>query len=633
MIIKYLIFVVVLSIMIPSAFAVHTNFNPHSDFDSNIHYFAPTITYDGDRSDTKLSCNPTTPIPLGYNVRIIIITSGGTDYLLIKNLEEVNIPLVYFGSTINFSCSYIAQTLMPYIEQFELEFNYNTPYDFRAKTNIHASYNQSTKGINVSWDFNLLPSGSKCAIRSDMFFDEGSNDEDTFTYHPNFIPSFFSTISSTPTFVIQTSADPTRWPEEIDCSGSFKIDIDTIMSHFLNIEKYRDFENHITFYALDSDGTMDGSVVMDNIMIDYTISHYADEAVHFRICDSIGYPRSMLWIDVTQNTIHGQDTNDCFKYLSLQSTEWVDVNSDKSITRGFHSTDFLPLIEVDHPSLSVEQTKKKGNGGCADCTPPTLGLDKTYKRVVDDGFSYNGNMVQVEKWYTDFPLINATVGIPNLVEIKVYENTGINNMKWVQFCLGAEERGQPLNSCEVLIEVHLSTNGTTTDIAVKEIVINDKDNLIDNDTVAAISYVVPCMENSTLSNCVKVDLDYTYREETLNHMLIVNVVDKTRNSQNFHFNEGVNVLGKSINEPLTITLFEKHASQQKDNLWITYTRTDKITDTWTDQNGIEYHRINDATFDRITPVDSYECKDPPLDEINVPTRNNCNFRALTNLWD
>jgi len=295
-----------------------------------------------------------------------------------------------------------------------------------------------------------------------------------------------------------------------------------------------------------------------------------------------------------------------------------------------------PIIQfsagINSQYINPDLQKKKGNGGCSDCTPPTLGLDKTYKRIVDDGFSYNGNMVQVEKWYTDFPLINATVGIPNLVEIKVYENTGITNMKWVQFCLGAEERGQPLNSCEVLIEVHLYTNGTTTGVMVDDIVINDKENLIDNDTVTAVSYVIPCMEYGTEPNCVKVDLEYTYREETFNHMLIVNVLDKARNSQNFHFNEGVNVLGESVNESPSITLSNKHASQQKDDLYITYTKTDKITDTWTDQYGIEYHRINDVTFDRITPADSYECTDPTLDKVKVWKRTNCHFRALTSLW-
>jgi len=273
------------------------------------------------------------------------------------------------------------------------------------------------------------------------------------------------------------------------------------------------------------------------------------------------------------------------------------------------------------------------NGGCADCTPPTLGLDKNFKRVVDDGFVYNGISTQVEKWHTPYPLINATVGEMNLVEIIIFENNGINNMKLVQFGLGAEGIGVPLNDLEVLIEVHLITNGTNTGINVDEIVINDKDNLIDNDTVSAVSYAVQCQDDDTTQNCVKVDLNYSYRESTINHIMVINVMDKPRNSQNFYFNDGVQVLGDSMNPTPYYIMQNKHTSQQTEDLYKTLIRTDKVNHIWIDENGIEYLKISDNRFDRITPHESYQCTDPPLAEVNVPTRNNCHFRALTSIWD
>ena len=179
-------------------------------------------------------------------------------------------------------------------------------------------------------------------------------------------------------------------------------------------------------------------------------------------------------------------------------------------------------VNVLSPEDDEDPPKKRGSGGCSDCTPPTLGLDKNFKRIVDNGFSYNGNVVNVEKWHTEYPLINATVGEMNKVEIIVYENGGINNMKYVQFGLGAEEIGQSLSTLEVLIEVHLQTFGNLEDIAVDEIIIIDKDNLIDNDTVTAVSHVYPCTTNSNDYNCVKMHLEYSYREATINHIMVVN---------------------------------------------------------------------------------------------------------------
>lgn len=278
----------------------------------------------------------------------------------------------------------------------------------------------------------------------------------------------------------------------------------------------------------------------------------------------------------------------------------------------------IQLIQL--PSIS-------NGGGCADCVKPTLGLDPNFNRVVDYGFSYNENKVQVDEWYTEFPLIEVNVGEENLLEVKVYENNGINNMKWIQVCFGASEKGISLEECEALVTVHLETNGTTDWIGIEKIVLIDKDNLLDN--LVADVYVTDCEDNPSSQNprqCVKLDLYHTFREAPLNNMVIINVADKSsRNSQNFHFNHGIEVHGISLNGEPTITLFEKHTSQDNENNWNTYTRDSKVNDTWTDENKIQYQRINDNSFVRLTPLPDSTCKDKPLDQINVPTRINCNY--------
>ena len=285
--------------------------------------------------------------------------------------------------------------------------------------------------------------------------------------------------------------------------------------------------------------------------------------------------------------------------------------------------DTLKITHVYNPN-NPNTKKKSGGGGCADCIPPTMGLDKNGKRVVDYGFSFNGNSVQVEKGHTPYPLINATVGETNLLETKFYENFGVNNMLWVQTCFGATETYQSLNDCEALVEVHLDTDGTTDYLGVKEIKIIDDDNLIDNESVNATSYVTQCRVNND-SLCGKVDLSFEFREAPINHMVITQSADKSGNAQQFSFNEGINVNGKSVNEPPTIIKFGKQSSQNNENSWVTYTRTDKVNDIWFDQNEIEYHRINDNRLERITPIPSHQCTDIPLSEMMVPVRTNCNY--------
>ena len=271
---------------------------------------------------------------------------------------------------------------------------------------------------------------------------------------------------------------------------------------------------------------------------------------------------------------------------------------------------------------------KKNGGGCSDCVPPTIGLDLNFNRVVDNGFSYNDNKVQVEKWFTEFPLIEVNIGEENLLETKVYENNGINNMKWIQACFGATEKGISLEKCEALVTIHLETNGTLDWIGIEKIDIVDKDNLLDNESLRADVYVTNCEDNPSLENprqCVKLELYHTFREAPINNMVIINVADKPLNSQNFHFNHGITVYGISLNGEPTITLFHKDSSQDTTNNWTTYTRDSKVNDTWTDQNKIQYQKTNDYSFVRITPLEDKVCKDSPLDEIQVWTRNNCNY--------
>ena len=372
------------------------------------------------------------------------------------------------------------------------------------------------------------------------------------------------------------------------------------------IDNDGNFDNNDTFVnfgTLDNDGNFDNN----------------DTFVNFGTLDNDG-------------NFDNNDTFDNNGIIDNDGNFWNDGIINDS---GIINDDNDPIINnglVNIIITVIEDVKKKNGSGCADCTPPTLGLNKNYKRVVDNGFSYNNNTAQVEKWHTPYPLINATVGETNTVEIIIYENQGIGNMKMVQFGLGGEEIAQALSTFEVIIEVPLFNNMTSGNTETDEIIITDKDNLIENSSVNATTSAVKCMDDDTNPSCLKVVLEYSYRESTINHMMVVNVVDKPRNDQNFYFNEGVQVLGESQNPAPYYIMSNKKTAQQTENLQIVLIREDKVNNIWVDGMGVKYLKVSEDRFDRITPADSYKCTDPPLEEINVPTRSNCHFRDLTEIW-
>jgi len=266
----------------------------------------------------------------------------------------------------------------------------------------------------------------------------------------------------------------------------------------------------------------------------------------------------------------------------------------------------------------------KRGGGSGDTTPPTLGINKRGINMVENGFSFNGHTVNVDHYHTDFPLTPTLVGFPNTVEMKIYENGGLSKINRVQFGLGVKETGDPLSTSEVIILINLHYNGTSLESIGYE---GNTKLLVLNKTNVDLS-IVKCKADS-FAECLLVSLTYTYREGPRYPMLVVSTMDDSRNSWNFYINDGVKVIG-SMNPRATTEIFVKNVKQDPGE-YLTLTQIDKLNDIWQDINDIKYQHTNGA-FDRITPYKPWTCNDLPLDQINVPTRQNCNFRALTTIW-
>ncbi len=291
-------------------------------------------------------------------------------------------------------------------------------------------------------------------------------------------------------------------------------------------------------------------------------------------------------------------------------------NNDGGSNRGAIHLFYIEITQA-------ETIVKKSGGSSGDTTPSTLGMSNG-KRMVENGFSFNGKSVNVKSFHTDFPLTLALAGFPNTVEMKIYENGGLSKINRVQFGLGVKEPGIPLSQSELIILINLHNNGTSLKSIEYE---GDETLIVLNKTNVELS-IVKCKANS-FAKCLLVSLTYTYREGPKYNTVVVNTMDDRRNSWNYYFNDGVKVIG-SMNPPATTEIFVKNTKQDP-GVHLTLTQIDKINDIWKDIHDIEYQHTNDS-FDRITPHEPWTCNDPPLDQINVPTRQNCNFRALTTIW-
>lgn len=304
--------------------------------------------------------------------------------------------------------------------------------------------------------------------------------------------------------------------------------------------------------------------------------------------------------DVTYTiTIQDKSGNDPLVYYIVPDTsvELIDYNDwlQDKLVQNIPIGEELPVNEVK--SSSAKKT---------DRISPTLGLDKYGNRIVDNGFSFNGNYVNVEDSHTEYPLISTDIGINNTMTFKIYENWGIKKIYSANIGLGVEKRGQENSRWEMSnlsdAEVNLQINfisGKVTNLSI-----HDKHNLIQN--FNAVSEPAFCKANDEKQLCVEVTAHFTYRESPKSNAVLINVSDTKHNDKNHYFNDGILVNGESMNPINTVIVSG-----------IDYIQIDRKNNLWVDSNDIIYKQNKFDAMDRITPIPTFRDSYITLSELEL----------------
>lgn len=260
---------------------------------------------------------------------------------------------------------------------------------------------------------------------------------------------------------------------------------------------------------------------------------------------------------------------------------WIEDGTSAVIAIGVHNDDTgdentgaINLFYITRGNTDIE----KRSSSCADCIPPTFGKNKNGVLLVSEGFIFNGNPTDVTDYHTPFPLITVITNQTNTVTVKVYENSGVSYIDLIQLGLGMPEVGSPLNDAQVLLEFWIDNT------EVYKIVKVDKNNLVD--VVNATTTLVGCL-NDNGENCLELSVKYIYRDQPKYNIMAINAVDFKRNTWNNYMNEGIEVIGESLNDPLLQQVIASKGGvfyPQKAGE-ATLTLSDYKTDMWTDEYG------------------------------------------------
>ena len=265
----------------------------------------------------------------------------------------------------------------------------------------------------------------------------------------------------------------------------------------------------------------------------------------------------------------------------------ITVSYDKDAVNGditdTATTDPNEAPDINNVDLSGIPA---ASGGCdSDCEVPTLGVDSRGNRLVSNGFTYNEHSVDVERFFTPYPLIKVNVGEENRADFKIYENTGPENIKHFSLAFGLD-KDQVISQSKAMIELDIDSDG-------KEIVtVTDPENVLEN--VRVETSLVSC-DGDKRVNCLGVTIYHTFRAPLEFDIIATDVWDTKRFSWQNYYNHGIEVAGESLN-PLPTAMIPSPA---KNEGLVLVTQTEKYNDIWTTNDGRIFEMNSFGSFKQI----------------------------------
>ena len=195
---------------------------------------------------------------------------------------------------------------------------------------------------------------------------------------------------------------------------------------------------------------------------------------------------------------------------------------------------FVPLMTQNVFATVLDDSNCYGS-----CGEHTLGVDSEGNRLVSNGITYNGYSVDVERFYTPYPLMTVNVGDTNKVDFKIYDSMGPENIRHFTLAFGLD-KGQIISQSKVMIELDIDFDGTET------VTITDPENVLEHVMVGTT--VVSCSDDSELE-CLNITIYHKFRAPLDFKIVATDVWDTKLNSWQNYYNHGIEVVGESLNPP------------------------------------------------------------------------------------
>lgn len=254
----------------------------------------------------------------------------------------------------------------------------------------------------------------------------------------------------------------------------------------------------------------------------------------------------------TPENSHEDETN------NESSNNTDETNNESSLNEEETTNNESTVI---HENTQKTMNKFKGSG---DDYAPTLGSDRYGNNYVENGFTFNNFVTDVDGFKTHMPLQTLQVGEKNTVTLKIFENRGANKIEHVELAFGLDYDEHASQSKNKIIWKQ-NFKGD------QSIIENDPDNLLmDVNAVGKLNEKI-----------LEITFDFAFRAPMDKSQIGVVVWDQEKHSRTVYFNDGIEVVGESLNPPEVITILDEKGYPVKITMTGKNEGIDEFGNIWT----------------------------------------------------
>ncbi len=374
---------------------------------------------------------------------------------------------------------------------------------------------------------------------------------------------------------------------------------------------------------MDNDGVDD--IIVGNISGDDTATNSGEAYILFMNSDDT-VKESQKISNESEDARNGSTPFADGDMLGNGMTLWQTSGNTVTIAIGAHEDDTggagagaIHLFYINNSVIVTDDTKKSGGSGDnKHLTRPTFGLShSTFMPWVECGYSHNGVCYDItDNWHTDFDKVEIKTGVPQEIIIKGKFTNGVKTIGW-----GLIPEVGEYHKAEVKIQAHINHLDEVDHVDTYQ-----KHNILNMTSIVYEYYQERCGFIDSKCDVLKMS-NVIFNVEPKFEKIAIYAVDDQRRTHLTSLNEGYDIFGESLNEPLIshVSASKGGAFYPQDRGLVKLTLISYHEGLWQDPFGYLW-KTNDYGFYIVSSVPVPQ-KEPDL-MWSAMTRINSNFDAM-----